>query len=172
MTPLLFLLLTCMVRAYLPSVGFIDGLWAPLVTFYLSELIDLSAKKWKGRDNVSVGEHAWSAAEVCALGRLASAPEGSTAGGYCRSKTPVSRQSVPPNQGPPPRHLLPKTLKPSPGFKLHPALPASALVNSSHEIRSMALQPATANQRPSGRKNRILKLLLTIGCLSSVRSLN
>ena len=53
----------------------------------------------------------------------------------------VNHQGMPPNQGPPPRHLLPKTLKPSPGYKLHPALPASALIAS--------LEPQYVNQPSS-----------------------
>lgn len=37
-----------------------------------------------------------------------------------RSESQRSVQMPPPNSGPPPRHLLPAKLKPSPGVKMHP----------------------------------------------------
>ena len=47
--------------------------------------------------------------------------------GYCAERhmpPPVSHRQnlMPPNTGPPPRHLLPAKLKPSPGVKMHPVI--------------------------------------------------
>ena len=56
----------------------------------------------------------------------------STTGSRSSPDIPISsrRLQLLPNQGPPPRHLLPSVLKPSPAFKMHPLLPFTAVTQS------------------------------------------